>query len=1034
MPLIEDYIELQQKYELKYGAKTIVLYECGQFFEIYGIVNETETVGKIYEVADITNLSIAKRLDKFAPISRKNPLMAGFPNHSFEKWKDILLKHNYTIIKIEQDSHGIKDPNRRITEIISPGINIESSTFSNNLMSIYIEEIKTGQDKYILYSGVSCIDITTGDNSVYEINTKNDDNRYILDEIFRMIQTYNPSETIINCEGVVSFSEEYIINYLEISTRNLHFNNYESHKYMLENKYKNTFLEKIFPNKGLLTAVEYVDLDKMYWGLCSYIYLLQFSYDHNETIISNLNKPVIWHNKKNLILSYDSINQLNINPNKNIQVNTKIDSLWNLLNKTSTSLGKRLLHTNLLNPIIDKDELYKRYDLLEIFLTEYNNESIFILFENLLDKIFDIEKLHRRMTIGMLNPSSFINLDISYNYILKIFKTVDLIQCEKLKSILPEPYIINEFITFIEDYTSKINMDLITGFTQNNIKKSIFKRGTYGEIDLLQDKINECFEFFDKLTEIFAGLMSIDKISLKVKDSDKDGYHYCTTKKRGENLKNELNKKGQLTVKLNSGDILIDSSQLECKISTTTYKIFSPEIRSYSEKLNVYQEKMSKLCGLRFSELLQEYDDKYRDILHKIVEFISYIDFIKSNAKCSFKYGYTRPVINDKFDCKSYIKAENLRHPIIEELNKKLEYIPNNVDLGDKISGMLLYGVNAVGKSSYMKSVGLSVIMAQTGMFVPATNFEYYPYKYIFTRISGNDNIFKNQSTFAVEMSELRSILKRADRNSLILGDELCSGTETISGISIVTAGVITLEKRNCCFIFATHLHQLSSMPRLIELPKIKNYHMETIYDEAKSNLIYNRKIKEGSGNPIYGLEVAKAMDLESSFIDLANCIRKEVLKIDKNIVPKKTSQYNANIIIDYCKICKEKAEEVHHIKPQCIANNSNMIDFHHKNIEHNLIPLCHKCHQQVENGDLTITGYIQTLNGIEIDYKTIDKELLLEKKIKKRKYTTQQIEIIYQYKTVANNNVSRSKKLLELNNCLKVSPQIIKQIWNKTY
>ena len=120
MPLIEDYIDLQIKYEKKYGEKTMS-HECGQFFEIYGVVNETETVGKIYEVADITNLSIAERLDKFAPQVGKTRWL-GFSNRSFEKWKDILLKHNYTIIKIEQDSHGIKDPNRKITEIISQGL------------------------------------------------------------------------------------------------------------------------------------------------------------------------------------------------------------------------------------------------------------------------------------------------------------------------------------------------------------------------------------------------------------------------------------------------------------------------------------------------------------------------------------------------------------------------------------------------------------------------------------------------------------------------------------------------------------------------------------------------------------------------------------------------------------------------------------------------------------------------------------------------------------------------------------------------
>ena len=325
MPLIEDYIELQQKYEKKYGDKTIVLYECGQFFEIYGVVNEEENFGKIYDISELTNLSVSKRSDKYAPVSRKNPLMAGFPNHSFEKWKDILLKHNYTVIKIEQDSHGTKDPERKITEIISPGINIDCTSFSNNLMSIYLEHIiDKSINKSLTYAGISVIDITTGDNSVYEIKSDKNDNDYVLEEIFRIVQTYNPNEIIINTENY-SGTKEDIIKYLEIENRNIHYNNFKDNKYLLENKYKLELLDKLFPKHNMLNSIEYIDLDKMYWGLCSYIYLLQFAYEHNESIIKKLIKPKIWDSNKYLILSYDSINQINVVPNKNLQIKSKYD-------------------------------------------------------------------------------------------------------------------------------------------------------------------------------------------------------------------------------------------------------------------------------------------------------------------------------------------------------------------------------------------------------------------------------------------------------------------------------------------------------------------------------------------------------------------------------------------------------------------------------------------------------------------------------------------------------------------------------------
>jgi DNA mismatch repair protein MutS len=1032
MPLIEDYLELQKKYEEKYGDKTIVLYECGQFFEIYGVVNNEENLGKIYEIAEITNLSVSKRGGKKGPISRKNPLMAGFPNHSFEKWKNILLKHNYTIIKIEQSNHGEKDPERNITEIISPGINLDTTQFTNNLMSIYLEEIVCNMGKTILYAGISVIDITTGENSVYEVKGNPQDNRYSLDEIFRSIQTNNPSEIIINTENLITLTRDYIISYLEISNRPNHYDNFNNCKYLLENKYKNKFLDKLFPNHNMISTAEYLDLNTLYWGLSSYIYLLQFAYEHNETIINKLHKPKIWNTSNNLILSYDSINQLNVIPNKNIELNTKYDCLFNLLDNTSTCLGKRLLKSNLLNPILCKNELNKRYDLIEVMNIELNGVRIYTNIEEYLNKIFDIDRLHRKISLGIILPSNFTNLDLSYRYITKIIEYVQSIDNVKIKNILPNIEVINKFSCFINEYNRSLDMEKIHGCSQNNIKESIFKKGIYQDIDKLQEKINNCYALFNKLGEYFSDKISINN-SIEIKSNERDGFYYFTTKKRAELLKKKCNKIGVIKLDINNTTLEIDLTSLEFKHSNSSTKIFSNDIRSYSEKLGFYESKMSKLCCIRFTELISKYDIQYKDTLDIISEFIGYIDFIKSNSKCAFKYGYCKPIINDKLNGKSYINSYDLRHPIIEKIHTSIEYIPNNVDIGENMFGMLLYGVNAVGKSSYMKSVGLSIIMAQAGLYVPASTFEFFPYKQLFTRISGNDNIFKGQSTFAVEMSELRSILKRSDQNSLVLGDELCSGTETISGLSIVSAGVITLEKKECSFIFATHLHQLSTMKRLKELEHIKNYHMETIYNNETGELIYNRKLKEGSGNAIYGLEVAKAMDLDNEFIQLANSIRKDILHVN-DIVSKKKSQYNQKIIIDICGICNKKAEEVHHIKPQRDANKDNMIGNHHKNIKHNLITLCHLCHQQVENGDLEIMGYKQTSEGIKVDYKIIEKQILLEKKQRKKKYSPEQILIILEYKNKTNANITKTRNLLELDIGLKISYQIVKKIWNNDY
>ena len=1029
MTMIDEYLSLQSQYEKKYGEKTIVLYECGQFFEIYGVVNDQEKSGRIYEISDLTNLSVSKKGNKYAPISRKNPLMAGFPNHSYEKWKNILLKHNYTIIKIEQDSHGTKNPKREVTEIISPGINVESHSFNNYLLSIYLEE-STYKGKPILLSGVSTIDITTGDNVIYEINPKADDFNYVLDELFRFIRTYNPAEIIINTENI-SLSKNYIIKYLEIEGYNLHFNNYEDSKYLLENKYKKSLFDKLFPNHGLLCAEEYLDIQNMSFGASSYIFLLQFTHDHNEHVINKLSKPKIWQSKEYLILSYDSISQLNVLPNKNIKINSKYDSLWSLLDKTSTTLGRRFLRESLLNPILDTKELNKRYNLIKILLEKFNGCHKFSYIESYLQKIFDIERLHRRMTIGLLEPKAFTNLDISYQFIIQLINFItDTFNDNELLKILPDTSVTNKFKEFIKDYSSKLNMEIVSKFTQNNIKSSIFREGLYPKIDIIQNKINKIKLFFNQLRKYFSNITGLEYKAIELKETDKEGHFISLTKKRGQLLKDKLKNLKNITINFGDESVIIKVSEINFKNLSNTCKITCPEIKNYSEKINYQYSNLSKKCLIQFKELLTNYDKEYSTVLSNIVKFISYIDFIKSNAKCALKYNYNQPNILSSDKGNSYIKATNLRHPIIEKIHDSIEYIPNDSTLGtENNNGMLLFGVNAVGKSSYMKAVGLSIIMAQAGMYVAADNFYYHPYKNLFTRISGNDNIFKGQSTFAVEMSELRSILKRADKNSLILGDELCSGTETTSGLAIVASGIISLDKIESSFIFATHLHQLSSMDRITKLEKVNCFHMETIFDQSTGKLTYNRKIKNGSGNAIYGLEVAKAMDLEPEFIQLANTIRKEIIGVKKQIIEKKTSQYNSSIIIDCCQICKKETEEVHHIKAQEIADENNMIDHHHKNVKHNLIQLCHNCHHEVHHGNLHIKGYIQTSDGVEVDY-------YRENKIKKRrkKFNKDQVELILSYKSKTNSVKSRAIKLLELNEKLKVSNNIVNQIWNNNY
>ena len=285
------------------------------------------------------------------------------------------------------------------------------------------------------------------------------------------------------------------------------------------------------------------------------------------------------------------------------------------------------------------------------------------------------------------------------------------------------------------------------------------------------------------------------------------------------------------------------------------------------------------------------------DMLNVISKFIANIDVIHSNVISAVVNGYTKPEIRPDAP-KSFINAIKLRHPIIEHINTTSKYVPNDIIIGDNnINGILLFGINAVGKSSLMKSVGINIIMAQAGMYVPASKFIYKPYKYLFTRIMNNDNLYAGLSSFEVEMKEFKVILKYANNNSIILGDELASGTNTEDATAIVASGIIELSKRNSNFLFATHLHFLAEMKCIKEISTIRLCHLLVERDPHNpTKLIYNRTLLSGNGPKSYGILVCEAMNMDRDFLIRAKMIRDGMRDFINPAIEYKTGGKDRNI------------------------------------------------------------------------------------------------------------------------------------------
>jgi DNA mismatch repair protein MutS len=405
------------------------------------------------------------------------------------------------------------------------------------------------------------------------------------------------------------------------------------------------------------------------------------------------------------------------------------------------------------------------------------------------------------------------------------------------------------------------------------------------------------------------------------------------------------------------------------KQSASNNIIVDEQITGLCKNISSIKTSMKDLVLFVFNKFVTSFES-YQQKLESIINFITYIDILYTKATIAKKYNYCKPHIV-KSD-KSFIDAKNLRHCLIEQLQNNELYVTNDIFLGDgKNDGLLLYGTNAVGKTSLIRALGISLIMAQSGLFVPCSSFDYFPYNYIFTRILGNDNIFKGLSTFAVEMSELRTILRLADPNSLILGDELCSGTENTSAISIFVAGIQKLHQCQSSFIFATHLHEIVNYEEITDLKSVSLKHMAVVYDKENDVLVYDRKLRDGPGNNLYGLEVCKSLSLPNDFLEAAYNIRMKYNPESGSLLSLKTSHFNSKKIMSLCEKCgKNMGTEVHHLQHQNEANDDGIIEsadnIFHKNKLANLMTLCEGCHNDFHKKDVKHKR-VKTTKGIQI-------------------------------------------------------------------
>jgi len=449
-----------------------------------------------------------------------------------------------------------------------------------------------------------------------------------------------------------------------------------------------------------------------------------------------------------------------------------------------------------------------------------------------------------------------------------------------------------------------------------------------------------------------------------VEFNERDGYHLITTKKRWKEIETSIKQSGDILGKIKVSEFVGKDN------SVSGTKIFSEQLRKISDELIKKEHEISDKVLIAYKDYCRMFSDTYKKDIINVIQWISYVDFIYSGVQCIEKYHYSIPEIKE--DSKSWFTSEKIRHPIVERISEN--YVPFSIELGVEYTGITLFGLNSAGKSTLQKSVGLNIILAQIGYPVSCVKLCFSPYHSLFTRISGNDNLFKGLSSFSVEMLEIRNILKRTNNRSLIIADEVCRGTEYESGLIIVLTMIKLLDEKKANFITASHLHEIVKHKIYQNLKNVRSYHIKILYDEKTNIITYNRELCIGSGDNFYGLLVAKSLIDDREFIQVSNDIKDSIISTKKDI-----SKYNKNLIKDECCICKKKVKEnevsleTHHIIFQKDADINGMInEYQHKNDSNNLVVICQKCHDDVDREKINIIKKVETSAGTKIVYEKI--------------------------------------------------------------
>ena len=814
-PLMEQYIEIKRDY-----SDVLLFFRMGDFYELF--------FDDAYLASDILNITLTKR----GKLKGKDIPMCGVPHHSSDRYIEILIKKGINVAICEQTEtpedakkRGYKSiVNRAVVRVITPGTILEDNLIgaktNNFLMSI--NDLRGD-------ISISWADISTG--KVITSSTSND-------KVSSYIARINPSEVLVSN----SYYEKTKINLSKKDTKitilsDSSFNSINSKNKLYRHygvRSLSSFGKFTYSMIGSLGAIlDYIEITKIGNNL-------------------SLKRPIV--EKKKSFLEIDENTRKNLEINKSI-MGEKKSSLINILNKTSTNFGYRVLDNRLNAPLTDLNQIKERLLLTEFF---YENYILATELKEILRICPDFERSFSRLAFYKNSFQDLLTIKKGIKISLKIKK---FFKDKKNKIAFPKKLyeILNSFSDFL-DLDQTLNVAISENDYEIGNQISYINYGYNLDLDKSRDILLKSEKY---ISDLEKKLIQETKItSLKIKKNNILGYFIEVTSRNADYLLNNKDSK-----------VFIHK-----QTTANTYRFTNDDLASLENHINTSSLKISELEFKIFNELKNKVLD-YESDIRSAADSIGELDFFLSLGFVSKEENWVKPEISNNNE----LTIISGRHPIVEKnvnIKGETSFIPNDCNLDGKTNIInLITGPNMAGKSTFLRQNAIIIILAQMGCYVPANQAKIGVVDRVFSRIGASDDLSEGHSTFMIEMLETATILNQATEKSFVILDEIGRGTSTVDGLSIAWATLEYLHKNNKSrTLFATHFHELTVLERT--LPKLCNLTVKI--KELEDNIIFLHKIIKGKANHSFGIEVAKLAGIPVEVIERSKSLLEDFEKDSK--------------------------------------------------------------------------------------------------------------------------------------------------------